>query len=229
MRRINAWLFVTLDGVTESPEKWVRGDDEMFAAQEADYAESDALLLGRRTYETFAASWPQRGSEVANADWMNSTPKYVASTTLESPEWNNTTVIEGDIVEALTRLKQQGGKTIVVNGSATLIRSLLRDHLLDAPTLRASRRGGLRGPAVRGRRRSRRARTRGLAPLRQRGHLAPVSALRRLRPGRERSGGSATGRGGLASPPTAPRGGYRAPTLRPAEIRGRVAGAARPV
>ena len=131
MRNINAWLFVTLDGVTEAPENWVSGDDEMFAAIEEDYAEADALLLGRRTYETFAASWPQRGSEVANADWMNTTPKYVASTTLTSPKWNNTTVIEGDVAEALTRLKQQDGKDIMVNGSATLIQSLLRDHLLD--------------------------------------------------------------------------------------------------
>jgi dihydrofolate reductase len=131
MRKISAWLFVSLDGVTEAPEKWVSGDDEMFAAQEADYAASDALLLGRRTYEVFAASWPQRGSEVANADWMNNTHKYVASTTLESPEWNNTTVIEGDVAEALTRLKQEDGKNISVNGSATLVRSLLRDKLLD--------------------------------------------------------------------------------------------------
>ncbi len=131
MRNINAWLFVTLDGVTEGPENWVSADDEMFAAIEEEYAESDALLLGRRTYETFAASWPQRGSEVANADWMNATRKYVASTTLESPEWNNTTVIEGDVAEALTHLKQQSGKNIMINGSATLIRSLLRDHLLD--------------------------------------------------------------------------------------------------
>jgi dihydrofolate reductase len=131
MRKINAWLFVTLDGVTEAPENWVIADDEMFGAMEADYAEADALLLGRRTYETFAASWPQRGSEVANADWMNNTRKYVASTTLESPEWQNSTVIEGDVAEALSRLKQENGKNIMVNGSATLVRSLLRDNLLD--------------------------------------------------------------------------------------------------
>ena len=131
MRKINAWLFVTLDSVIEAPEKWVIADDDMFGAMAADYAKSDALLLGRRTYEVFAASWPQRGSEVANADWMNNTHKYVASTTLESPEWNNTTVIEGDLAEALTRLKQEEGKNISVNGSATLVRSLLRDKLLD--------------------------------------------------------------------------------------------------
>jgi dihydrofolate reductase len=131
MRKLNAWLFVTLDGVIEAPEKWVIADDAMFAAVEADYANSDALLLGRRTYETFAASWPQRGSEVANADWMNNTRKYVASTTLESPEWNNSTVIEGDVAEAVARLKQEDGKDIMVNGSGALIRTLLRDHLLD--------------------------------------------------------------------------------------------------
>jgi dihydrofolate reductase len=131
MRRLNAWLFVTLDGVIEAPEKWVIADDEMFGAMEVDYANSDALLLGRRTYETFAASWPQRGSEVANADWMNNTRKYVASTTLESPQWNNSTVIEGDVSEAVARLKQEDGKDIMVNGSGALVRTLLRDDLLD--------------------------------------------------------------------------------------------------
>lgn len=95
------------------------------------YANSDALLLGRRTYETFAASWPQRGSEVANADWMNNTRKYVASTTLKSPQWNNSTVIDGDVAEAVVRLKQEDGKDIIVNGSGALIRTLMRDHLLD--------------------------------------------------------------------------------------------------
>jgi dihydrofolate reductase len=131
MRKINAWLFMTLDGVIEAPEKWVIADDDMFAAMEADYANSDALLLGRRTYETFAASWPERGSEVPNADWMNNTRKYVASTTLESPEWNNSAVIEGDVAEAVARLKQEDGKDIMVNGSGALVRTLMRNHLLD--------------------------------------------------------------------------------------------------
>jgi dihydrofolate reductase len=131
MRKINSWLFVTLDGVIEAPENWVIADDDMFGAVEADYAKSDALLLGRRTYETFAASWPQRGSEVPNADWMNNTRKYVASTTLKSPGWNNSTVIEGDVSEAVARLKKEDGKDIMVNGSGALVRTLLRDHLLD--------------------------------------------------------------------------------------------------
>ncbi len=131
MRKLKAWLFVTLDGVIEAPEKWVIADDDMFGATEADYANSDALLLGRRTYETFAASWPQRGSDVPNADWMNNTPKYVASTTLEAPEWNNTTVIEGDVAEAIARLKEEDGEDIMVNGSGELIRTLMQNHLLD--------------------------------------------------------------------------------------------------
>ena len=130
-RKINAWLYVTLDSVIEAPEKWVIADDDMFAAMEADYAKSDALLLGRRTYETFAASWPERGSEVPNADWMNNTRKYVASTTLETPAWNNSTVIEGDVAEAVARLKQEDGKDIMVNGSGALVRTLMRNHLLD--------------------------------------------------------------------------------------------------
>jgi dihydrofolate reductase len=131
MRKINAWLFVTLDGVIEAPEKWVMADDDMFGAIEASYSTSDALLLGRRTYETFAASWPERGSDVPNADWMNSTRKYVASTTLASPEWNNSTVIEGDVAEAVGRLKREDGKDIMVNGSGALLRTLMRAHLLD--------------------------------------------------------------------------------------------------
>jgi dihydrofolate reductase len=131
MRKVKAWLFVTLNGVVEAPENWVMPDDQMFGEQTADYAASDALLLGRRTYEVFAASWPKRGSEIPNADWMNNTAKYVASTTLESPEWQNTTVLEGDVNEAVSRLKQQDGKNITVNGSGALVRSLIRGELLD--------------------------------------------------------------------------------------------------
>jgi len=131
MRKINAWLFVTLDSVIEAPENWVIADDDMFAAMEADYAKSDALLLGRRTYETFAASWPERGSEVPNADWMNNTRKYVASTTLKSPAWNNSTVLEGDVAEAVARIKEEDGPEIQVHGSADLIQTLLQAELVD--------------------------------------------------------------------------------------------------
>lgn len=131
MRKLNAWLYMTLDGVVEAPEKWVIPDKEMFEAQTAGYAASDALLLGRRTYEVFAASWPQRGSNVPNADWMNNTRKYVASMSLEPPEWQNTEVLEGDVNEAVARLKQEDGEAITLNGSATLLRSLLVAGLVD--------------------------------------------------------------------------------------------------
>jgi dihydrofolate reductase len=131
MRKLKAWLYVTLDGVVEAPENWVMPDDQMFAEQTAGYAASDALLLGHRTYEVFAASWPERGSDVPNADWMNNTRKYVASTTLESPGWQNTTVMEGDVGDAVSRLKQEEGETITLNGSATLLRSLRSAGLVD--------------------------------------------------------------------------------------------------
>ncbi len=131
MRKLKAWQYITLDGVVEAPEKWVMPDDRMFEVQTADYAASDALLLGRRTYDIFAASWPQRGSDVANADWMNNTQKYVASTTLESPERQNTIVLTGAVSDAVSRLKQEDGETITLNGSATLLRSLLSAGLVD--------------------------------------------------------------------------------------------------
>jgi dihydrofolate reductase len=131
MRKLKAWLYMTLDGVVEAPENWVMPDEEMFEEQTADYASSDALLLGRRTYEIFTASWPQRGGDVANADWMNNTKKYVASTTLDSPEWQNTTVLKGDVLEAVSRLKQEDGATITVNGSGALLSSLLNAGLVD--------------------------------------------------------------------------------------------------
>jgi dihydrofolate reductase len=131
MRKLKAWQYMTLDGVVEAPENWVMPDDEMFEEQTADYAASDALLLGRRTYEIFAATWPQRGSHVPNADWMNNTQKYVASTILESPEWRNTTVLEGDVSDAVSRLKREDGESVMLNGSATLLRSLLGAGLVD--------------------------------------------------------------------------------------------------
>ena len=133
MRKIVAGLFVSLDGVFESPDQWhfPYFNDEMGEAVGAQMAESDAMLLGRQTYEEFAGFWPQQGSEVDGADHMNTTPKFVVSTTLASAAWQNTTVIRGNLGEALTRLKQQPGKEIAVVGSGTLVRSLLRDNLLD--------------------------------------------------------------------------------------------------
>jgi dihydrofolate reductase len=95
-------------------------------------AASDTLLLGRRTYQEFAAYWPDKTVEDDPfADYINNTPKLVVSTTLKSVEWRNSTLINGDVAEELTNLKQQPGKDIAITGGATLVQSLLRDGLLD--------------------------------------------------------------------------------------------------
>ncbi len=135
MRKIVAGLWLSLDGVMESPEKWSfpYANDEVGQAIGAQFAASDAMLLGRRTYQEFAAVWPQRTSTEFGpvADAMNNTPKYVVSTTLDTVEWQNSTLLKGNLAEELTRLKQQPGKNITISGSATLVRSLLRAGPLD--------------------------------------------------------------------------------------------------
>jgi dihydrofolate reductase len=133
MRKIVAGLFVSLDGVVESPEQWQFPyfNDEMGQALGAQMAASDTLLLGRRTYQEFAAFWPGRGSDDPIGAYMNNTPKLVVSTTLDTVEWHNSTLLGGDVIEELGKLKQQPGSNINVTGSITLVRSLLRDGLLD--------------------------------------------------------------------------------------------------
>lgn len=132
MRKIVAGLFVSLDGVVESPERWQMSyfNDEMGAEVGALMGAADTLLLGRRTYQEFAAAFAdQTGNPMA--DQMTATPKVVVSTTLAKAEWQNSTLITGNVTEEITRLKQQPGKNIGMSGSATLIRSLLHDELLD--------------------------------------------------------------------------------------------------
>jgi dihydrofolate reductase len=133
MRKIIAGLFISLDGVVEAPETWhfPYFNDEMGEAVTTQAEAADTMLLGRKTYEEFAAFWPNQSSEEPFADVMNGTPKLVASTTLTSVEWQNSTLIEGDVVEALKRLKEQPGKAISITGSPTLVRSLLRAGVLD--------------------------------------------------------------------------------------------------
>jgi dihydrofolate reductase len=94
-------------------------------------AESDTMLLGRRTYEEFAAYWPHQGDDVELATVFNQTPKLVASTTLTSLEWQNSSLVEGDVAQALTDLKQGPGRNISITGSPTLVRSLLGAGVLD--------------------------------------------------------------------------------------------------
>jgi dihydrofolate reductase len=133
MRKIVAAEHLTLDGVVQSPEKWSFQyfNDELIGAIGASMASADTMLLGRRTYQEFAAVWPDRGTDEPVAAVMNNTPKLVVSTTLDTVEWQNSTLITGNLVEELTRLKRQPGKNISVVGSPTLVRSLLREGLLD--------------------------------------------------------------------------------------------------
>ena len=133
MRKIVVGLFVSLDGVVEAPNEWhfPYWSDEMGEAVTAQTAAADTMLLGRVTYQEFAGFWPHQGSEVELADYMNNTPKLVVSTTMTTVEWQNSTLLSGDLVEEITKLKQQPGKNIGVSGSATLVRWLLRENLLD--------------------------------------------------------------------------------------------------
>ncbi|MFK4197077.1 dihydrofolate reductase family protein, partial [Streptomyces sp. NPDC033754] len=111
-RKITAGLFISLDGVVEAPDTWHFPylNDEMEAAVGEMFAGADTLLLGRKTYESFAAAWPQRSGEMA--DGINGIRKLVASTTLTGTDWNNSSLIEGDVVTAVKDLKQQPGGTV---------------------------------------------------------------------------------------------------------------------
>jgi dihydrofolate reductase len=92
---------------------------------------ADAQLLGRVTYEEFAAAWPEREDEAGFAEKFNTMPKYVVSTTLEDPEWENSTVIKGELAEEVGKLKAQYDGDILIAGSATLVQSLLEENLVD--------------------------------------------------------------------------------------------------
>src|SRR5713226_2279308 len=141
MRKVVVSEFVTLDGVMEDPggaEKFEHGGwtmpygneeigkfkfDELFA--------SDALLLGRVTYQGFAAAWPSRTDEAGFAERMNGLPKYVVSTTLEEVEWNNAKLIKGNVAEEVSKLKQQPGQDILIAGSGDLVHTLMQHDLID--------------------------------------------------------------------------------------------------
>jgi dihydrofolate reductase len=134
VRKIVAGTFLSLDGVMESPDKWhfPYFDDAMGEAVGSQMAEADAMLLGRVTYQEFASYWPhQSNDEVDIADYMNNTPKVVVSTSLDTVGWQNSTLIKTNVAAELAKLKEQPGKDIGVTGSGTLVRSLLRDGLLD--------------------------------------------------------------------------------------------------
>ena len=139
MAKIVVTEFVSLDGVMQAPggedfkyPGWTfefdRGDDgNQFKVDET--MEADALLLGRITYESFAGAWPSRDGEFA--DKFNTMPKYVVSSTLDNPEWNNTTVLKGDAAEEAAKLKEALDGVIQVPGSLRLVQALLESDLVD--------------------------------------------------------------------------------------------------
>lgn len=135
MRKIVASEFLSLDGVFEAPDQWhfPYWNDEMGETLGEGFAASDAMMMGRVNYEEWAAYWPEQDPEENPiAATMNERQKYVVSTTLEEPlEWSNSTLIKENVAEEIEKLKKGPGKDIVISGSATLVRSLLKDGLLD--------------------------------------------------------------------------------------------------
>jgi len=142
MGRIVVSEFVTVDGYMQDPGgaeglagggyafRFNRGaDGDAYKFDEL--MEAEALLLGRVTYEGFAAAWPGRTDEAGFADRMNGLPKYVVSTTLEQPTWTNTTVLTGDVAGEVTKLKEQVSGNILVAGSASLVHALTGLGLVD--------------------------------------------------------------------------------------------------
>jgi dihydrofolate reductase len=141
MRRIVLTEFMSLDGVIEDPggaEGYAHGgwsfkfqDPEGMSYKLEETMSHDALLLGRVTYEGFAAAWPSMTDVVGFAEKMNSMPKYVVSGTLRDPQWNNSTVLSGDLAQEIAALKQTPGGDILVAGSRTLAQGLMAHDLID--------------------------------------------------------------------------------------------------
>jgi dihydrofolate reductase len=139
MRKVTSGLFISLDGVTQSPDQWQFDafDEDMMAAMTDHINAEDTILLGRVTYQEWSQYWPTATDE-PYASHINATPKYVVSTTLNTVEWGtwqNINLITGNLADAISTLKQQPGKNIGVSGSPTLVRSLLQADLLDELTL----------------------------------------------------------------------------------------------
>lgn len=140
MRKLVVTEFITVDGVIEDPggsEGFERGGwaldfdrgDEGTTFKLDELVDAEVQLLGRRTYDGFAAAWPSRTGEFA--DKMNKSPKYVVSSTLEEPSWENSTVISGNVAEEVSKLKDEPGGSILVAGSVQLVRTLFDHGLVD--------------------------------------------------------------------------------------------------
>jgi dihydrofolate reductase len=132
VRKIKSYFFISLDGVVEAPDKWhfPYFDDEMGDAVGAGFAGADALLMGRVLYDEWAAYWPEHADQPFG-DVMNSIKKYVVSNSLQTAGWQNSELISGDVAQKLTDIKAEDGGDINMSGSATTVRWLLREGLLD--------------------------------------------------------------------------------------------------
>lgn len=132
MRNLIVTEFLSLDGVMENP-MWTfpYWNDEIAAFKGEETSASEPLLLGRVTYQGFAAAWPQRKDEDPGAAYFNGTRKYVVSTSLDTLEWNNSVLIKDNIPEEIRKLKQEDGPNIVVHGSGRLIQTLRQHDLVD--------------------------------------------------------------------------------------------------
>jgi dihydrofolate reductase len=139
MRKVTAGLFSTIDGVVQAPDQWQTAfDDEMGAVLSHMLEEQDAVLLGRVTFTEWAGYWPTSTDEPF-ASWINSTPKYVASSTLDSIDgWSNSTLIKGSVADFVRELREQPGGAIGTAGSPSLVRSLVEEGLIDELTLMIS-------------------------------------------------------------------------------------------
>jgi dihydrofolate reductase len=131
--RIVVSEFVTLDGVMEAPHEWSfpYWTEEIGKFKHEELITTDVQLLGRVTYEEFAESWPSQTDETGFAERMNSLPKYVVSKKLKKADWNNSTIIKGNIEEEISKLKEQTGSDILVAGSAKLVGFLMEHDLVD--------------------------------------------------------------------------------------------------
>lgn len=141
MRKVVVSTNVALDGVMEAPDRWFFQfwSDELSKSAHEELLGSDALLLGRATYEEFAEFWPTATNEPGIADRMNGLPKYVASTTLEEPlAWSNSTLIKNNVAEGVAKLKQKPGGDILLLASAELVQALMGHDLVDEYRLRVA-------------------------------------------------------------------------------------------
>jgi len=132
MRTVTSYLFISLDGVVEAPERFLREDlyEDVSPLIGETIAEQDAVLLGRTTYEAWSAFWPDSPIEPF-AGFINGAPKYVVSKTLTTLDWPGSSLISADLHDAVTSLKRQAGRTVGVHGSVSLVQGLLSAGLLD--------------------------------------------------------------------------------------------------